>query len=140
MRAAIASLIDSLPAVSSIHGLVSASSSNLPSRQISDMKKHLEKKVGRGEAKPKLSSMDPAILPAAWTVLRWCVFIVIGCFVADVFGGSVRRCIGSCTAHLEELKQPEDMVQNIGELILGFDLGLIFRFLLRRFFLAPVQI
>jgi ubiquitin-conjugating enzyme E2 Q len=35
------------------------------------MKKHLEKKVKAGKVKPKLKDMDPAILPAAWLLLRW---------------------------------------------------------------------
>lgn len=65
---------------------------SLPS--VDDMKQHLEKKVKVGKAKPKLKDIDPSILPAAWSVVRWCV--------------------GSCTAHLEEITSKEDMVQNIG--------------------------
>ncbi|KAG1769061.1 hypothetical protein EV702DRAFT_1181859 [Suillus placidus] len=61
---------------------------------IQDMKKHLEKKVLVGTNKPKLKDMDPSILPAAWSILRWCV--------------------ASCTAHLQELTEKEDQVQNIG--------------------------
>ncbi|KAG1726823.1 hypothetical protein EDB19DRAFT_1751380 [Suillus lakei] len=61
---------------------------------IQDMKKHLEKKVFAGTNKPKLKDMDPSILPAAWSILRWCV--------------------ASCTAHLQELTEEEDQVQNIG--------------------------
>ncbi|KIK41799.1 hypothetical protein CY34DRAFT_24232 [Suillus luteus UH-Slu-Lm8-n1] len=75
MRAAIVQLIDTLP-------------------PIEDMKKHLEKKVMTGTNKPKLRDMDPSILPAAWSILRWCV--------------------ASCTAHLQELTEEEDQVQNIG--------------------------
>ncbi|KAG2071233.1 hypothetical protein BDR04DRAFT_1075782 [Suillus decipiens] len=75
MRIAIVQLIDTLP-------------------PIQDMKKHLEKKVASGTNKPKLKDMDPSILPAAWSILRWCV--------------------ASCTAHLQELSEEEDQVQNIG--------------------------
>ncbi|KAG1868338.1 hypothetical protein DFJ58DRAFT_858928 [Suillus subalutaceus] len=75
MRTAIVQLINTLP-------------------PIRDMKKHLEKKVVVGTNKPKLKDMDPSILPAAWSILRWCV--------------------ASCTAHLQELTEEEDQVQNIG--------------------------
>lgn len=37
------------------------------------MKKHLERKVKPGKAKPKLKDLDPDVLPAAWSILRWCV-------------------------------------------------------------------
>ncbi|KAG1824854.1 uncharacterized protein BJ212DRAFT_1322854 [Suillus subaureus] len=78
MRTAIVQLIDTLP----------------PVRTFRDMKKHLEKKVIVGTNKPKLKDMDSSILPAAWSILRWCV--------------------ASCTAHLQELTEEEDQVQNIG--------------------------
>lgn len=29
------------------------------------------KKVKSGKRKPKLQDMDPTILPAAWSILRW---------------------------------------------------------------------
>ncbi|KII84929.1 hypothetical protein PLICRDRAFT_116954 [Plicaturopsis crispa FD-325 SS-3] len=74
MQISIANLINSLPS-------------------ITDMKKHLERKVKAGKAKPKLKDMDASILPSAWTILRWCV--------------------ASCTAHLEELTADEDLVRNI---------------------------
>ncbi|KAG2129598.1 hypothetical protein DEU56DRAFT_872472 [Suillus clintonianus] len=45
-------------------------------------------------AQPKLKDMDPSILPAAWSILCWCV--------------------ASCTTHLQELTEEEDQVQNIG--------------------------
>ncbi|KAG6911970.1 hypothetical protein DXG01_000218 [Tephrocybe rancida] len=51
MRVAIVALIDTLPA-------------------IDDMKKHLERKVKAGKAKPRLRDLDPTILPAAWSILR----------------------------------------------------------------------
>ncbi|KAJ7059776.1 hypothetical protein C8F01DRAFT_989503 [Mycena amicta] len=55
MRAAIVSLIDSLPSVD-------------------DMKRHLERKVKPGKSKPRLQEMENStILPAAWAILRWCV-------------------------------------------------------------------
>ncbi|KAF9788386.1 hypothetical protein BJ322DRAFT_1002310 [Thelephora terrestris] len=74
-RAAIADLIDSLPA-------------------ITEMKRHLQKPVTTWGVKPQLQTMDPlTILPAAWIVLRWCV--------------------GSCTAHLEELVDPSDLMQGV---------------------------
>ncbi|KAG5647979.1 hypothetical protein DXG03_007013 [Asterophora parasitica] len=64
MRACIVELINSLPSVE-------------------DMKKHLERKVKAGKAKPRLKDLDLNVLPAAWSILRWCV--------------------ASCTAHLEEI-------------------------------------
>jgi ubiquitin-conjugating enzyme E2 Q len=45
--------------------------------QIDDMKRHLERKVPAGKSKPKLKDMDPTILPAAWSILRWFVIIFI---------------------------------------------------------------
>ncbi|RDB28698.1 hypothetical protein Hypma_015532 [Hypsizygus marmoreus] len=74
MRASIVEMIDSLPA-------------------IEDMKKHLEKKVKAGRAKPKLRDMDSSILPAAWSILRWCV--------------------ASCTAYLEEITSGEESIKNM---------------------------
>ena len=38
-----------------------------------DMKKHLEQKVKVGKRKPKLQDIDPDVLPAAWSILRWWV-------------------------------------------------------------------
>lgn len=34
-------------------------------------RKHLERKVKPGKSKPKLRELDPAVLPAAWQILRW---------------------------------------------------------------------
>lgn len=70
MRASIAGLIDSLPSVD-------------------EMKRHLERKVKPGKSKPRLVDMEEGkILPAAWSVLRWCV--------------------GSATAYLEEMSSNEE--------------------------------
>ncbi|OCH92005.1 hypothetical protein OBBRIDRAFT_791754 [Obba rivulosa] len=63
----------------------------LPS--VMNMKAHLEQNPKPGRAKPKLKDIDPTIPDAAWLILRW--------------------CIASCTAHLEELRAEEDLVQNI---------------------------
>ncbi|KAJ7753671.1 hypothetical protein DFH07DRAFT_868677 [Mycena maculata] len=55
MRASIAAMIDTLPA-------------------IDDMKRHLERKVKPGKSKPRLQEMENGtIIPAAWYILRWCV-------------------------------------------------------------------
>ena len=35
------------------------------------MKNHLERKVKAGKSKPKLKDIDPNVLPAAWSILRW---------------------------------------------------------------------
>ncbi|KAH7925790.1 hypothetical protein BV22DRAFT_408192 [Leucogyrophana mollusca] len=74
MRQAIAQLIDSLP-------------------PIEDMKRYLEKKVAPGTMKPRLKDMSTDILPAAWTILRWCV--------------------ASCTAHIQELTSEDELLRNI---------------------------
>ncbi|KAF8190600.1 hypothetical protein K438DRAFT_1831354 [Mycena galopus ATCC 62051] len=74
MRASIAGLIDTLP-------------------PIDEMKRHLERKVKPGKSKPRLKEMENgAILPAAWSVLRWCV--------------------ASCTAYLEEMSD-EQCIQGV---------------------------
>jgi hypothetical protein len=41
------------------------------------MKKHLEKKVSLAHPKQTLTSMDPSILAAAWSVLRWFVLVIL---------------------------------------------------------------
>ncbi|KAH9929262.1 uncharacterized protein B0H18DRAFT_1084285 [Fomitopsis serialis] len=64
---------------------------SLPS--IASMKKHLEKPVVIGRSKPKLRDVAPTVPIAAWLLLRWCV--------------------GSCMAHLEELRSQEDRITNI---------------------------
>ncbi|THH00560.1 hypothetical protein EW026_g1985 [Hermanssonia centrifuga] len=61
---------------------------------ILDMKRHLQKRSKMGASKPRLQEIDRTILPAAWSVLRWCV--------------------ASCTAHLEELTSGEDLLKGIG--------------------------
>ncbi|KAJ3740793.1 hypothetical protein DFH05DRAFT_1528585 [Lentinula detonsa] len=78
MRASVMQLLDSLP----------------PVGVISDMKKHLERKVKPGNSKPKLTTMPEAadVVPAAWKLLRWCV--------------------GSCTAYLEEISFQEESIVN----------------------------
>ncbi|KAK7028605.1 ubiquitin-CONJUGAT-2 domain-containing protein [Favolaschia claudopus] len=71
MRASIAGLIDTLP-------------------PIDEMKRHLERKVKPGKSKPRLKEMENgSILPAAWSILRWCV--------------------ASCTAYLEEMAEDESI-------------------------------
>ncbi|KAF8968508.1 hypothetical protein BDZ97DRAFT_1798782 [Flammula alnicola] len=74
MRACIAKLINTLPSVE-------------------DMKKHLERKVKAGKSKPKLKDIDPNILPAAWSILRWCV--------------------ASCTAHIEAIDSGEELIKKL---------------------------
>ncbi|KAI0738313.1 hypothetical protein C8Q80DRAFT_1275827 [Daedaleopsis nitida] len=61
---------------------------------IADMKKHLEQPSKAGRMKPRLQDMDKSIPEAAWAILRWCV--------------------ASATAHLEELKDEDEQVKNIG--------------------------
>ncbi|KAJ6535050.1 hypothetical protein B0H19DRAFT_963825, partial [Mycena capillaripes] len=79
MRASIAGLIDTLPSVSP--ALTSSQS------------RHLERKVKPGKSKPRLKEMENGtILPAAWSVLRWCV--------------------ASCTAYLEEMSE-EQQIQGV---------------------------
>ncbi|KAL0572423.1 hypothetical protein V5O48_009541 [Marasmius crinis-equi] len=63
----------------------------LPS--IDDMRKHLLQKHGARKSKPKLVDCDPTVLPAAWQLLRW--------------------IIGSCTAYLDEIKDPSERIKNI---------------------------
>ncbi|KAF8797821.1 hypothetical protein BYT27DRAFT_7204023 [Phlegmacium glaucopus] len=65
--------------------------STLPS--IEEMKKHLERKVKAGKSKPKLKEIDPNVLPAAWSILRWCV--------------------ASCTAHIEAISSGEELIKNL---------------------------
>ncbi|KAF9566809.1 hypothetical protein CPC08DRAFT_703781 [Agrocybe pediades] len=74
MRAVIAKLINSLPSAE-------------------DMKKHLERKVKAGKSKPKLKDIDPNILPAAWSILRWVV--------------------ASCTAHIEAIESGEELIKGL---------------------------
>jgi ubiquitin-conjugating enzyme E2 Q len=79
--------------------------------QIKDMKKHLEKRVSAGTNRPKLKDFDPDILPAAWSILRWYVAYLLVTPIFTRFLSS--RCVASCTAHLQELTEEEDLVQNI---------------------------
>ena len=79
MRYAIAKLIESLP-------------------KITEMRKHLMKRIARGKSKPKLHEVKPDVLPAAWTILRWCV--------------------ASCRSYLEEITDEEYLIKNIGTCII----------------------
>ncbi|KAF8881664.1 hypothetical protein CPB84DRAFT_1817227 [Gymnopilus junonius] len=74
MRHTIAKLINTLPS-------------------IDEMKKHLQRKVKAGKSKPKLKDIDPNVLPAAWSTLRWIV--------------------GSCTAHIEVIESGEERIKNL---------------------------
>ncbi|KAH9475092.1 Ubiquitin-conjugating enzyme E2Q-like protein 1 [Psilocybe cubensis] len=74
MRLCIAKLINTLPS-------------------IDDMKKHLERKVKAGKSKPKLREIDPNVIPAAWSILRWVV--------------------ASCTAHIEPIESGEELIKNL---------------------------
>jgi hypothetical protein len=47
--------------------------------QIDEMKKHLERRVKAGKSKPRLKDLDPAVLPAAWSILRWWAFFFPRC-------------------------------------------------------------
>ncbi|KIJ62454.1 hypothetical protein HYDPIDRAFT_30416 [Hydnomerulius pinastri MD-312] len=72
MRSAIVMLLNSLP-------------------PIGDMKKYLQRKSSADNT--RLRDMDPDVLPAAWSLLRWSV--------------------ASCTAHIQELTDKEDCLKNI---------------------------
>ncbi|KAG6851065.1 hypothetical protein H0H93_002957 [Arthromyces matolae] len=61
---------------------------NSTQSNVDDMKKHLERKVQVGKAKPRLKDVDPAVLPAAW-------------------------CVASCTAYLEEISTGEESIKNL---------------------------
>lgn len=65
------------------------------------MKRHLEQKAKLGKRKPRLQDIDPEILPAAWSILRWCV--------------------ASCTAHIEAITSPEETIKNLGEFPRAFN-------------------
>ncbi|KAJ3560459.1 hypothetical protein NP233_g10827 [Leucocoprinus birnbaumii] len=58
-----------------------------------EMRQHLMKKVEDGKKKPKLQDINYTILPAAWLILRWCV--------------------ASCTAYLEEITNPNELVRGL---------------------------
>ncbi|KAG7093449.1 hypothetical protein E1B28_007127 [Marasmius oreades] len=60
---------------------------------IDDMRKFLMRKRRTGKPVPKLVDCDPTVIPAAWKILRWIV--------------------GSCTAYLEEITDPNECVRNI---------------------------
>ncbi|KDR71552.1 hypothetical protein GALMADRAFT_253891 [Galerina marginata CBS 339.88] len=74
MRHCIAKLINTLPSVE-------------------DMKKNMDRKVKAGKSKPKLRDVDPNVLPAAWSILRWVV--------------------ASCTAHIELIDSGEELIKNL---------------------------
>ena len=101
------------------------------SKQIREMRRHLLKKTKAGKSKPKLKDMDSSIPAAAWSILRWCV-TVISCRRSS-YPHLPRRCVASCTAHLEELTSEEDLVRNIGELR-GF-----IRYYLRIFYFQSID-
>ncbi|OSX62557.1 hypothetical protein POSPLADRAFT_1046024 [Postia placenta MAD-698-R-SB12] len=60
---------------------------------IATLKKHLEKPIPVGKMRAGLKDFDRSIPEAAWFILRWCV--------------------ASCTAHIEEMKNDEERLQNI---------------------------
>ncbi|KAG6331639.1 hypothetical protein ID866_7452 [Astraeus odoratus] len=59
-----------------------------PSLEISAMKEYLSE-----NPRATLQQMNPKVLPAAWSLLKW--------------------CIASCTSHIQELKNSEDFLGNI---------------------------
>jgi len=81
--------------------------------QIEDMKKHLERKVKAGKSKPKLKDIDPDILPAAWSILRWSAPFP-SCRRHPAYC-STHRCVASCTAHIEAIDSGEELIKNLGE-------------------------
>ena len=76
------------------------------------MKKHLEQKAKVGKRKPRLQDIDPELLPAAWSILRWCV---ASASRRLIFYNAIRRCVASCTAHIEAITSPEETINNLGE-------------------------
>jgi len=76
------------------------------------MRRYLQKKTKAGKSKPKLKDMDSNIPAAAWLILRWCV---TNLSFSALTASHLRRCVASCTAHLEELTSDEDLVRGIGE-------------------------
>ncbi|KAF8129886.1 hypothetical protein EV363DRAFT_1432403 [Boletus edulis] len=65
--------------------------SSLP--PIKEMKEYLQRQSSAGNTRARVKDMDPDVLPAAWSALRWCV--------------------ASCTAHVQELTEPEDRLSNL---------------------------
>lgn len=53
------------------------------------------RKTKPGKSKPRLVECDPSVPTAAWTLLRWCV--------------------GSCTAYLEPITSPGELIGNVGQ-------------------------
>jgi ubiquitin-conjugating enzyme E2 Q len=76
------------------------------------MKKHLERKVKAGKYKPKLKDIDPNILPAAWSILRWSVVSPFQLTFLDLT--SHLRCVASCTAHIEAIDSGEELIAGLG--------------------------
>jgi ubiquitin-conjugating enzyme E2 Q len=68
------------------------------------------RKVKSGKAKPKLHDMDPNIPAASWQMLRWLERLCYFNFATHL----ANRCIGSCTAYLEEITSDEERIGNIG--------------------------
>jgi len=76
------------------------------------MKRHLERKVKAGKSKPKLKDIDPNILPAAWSILRWFVnslFYDAYCILKPYV-----RVVASCTAHIESIDSEEELIKGLG--------------------------
>jgi len=115
MRGCVARLINSLPSVIFFFFSRCSSEPTLLPFQIEDMKKHLERKVKAGKSKPKLKDIDPDILPAAWSILRWSASFP-SCR-RDPTYCRTNRCVASCTAHIEAIDSGEELIKNLGEFV-----------------------
>lgn len=80
------------------------------------MRKHLARKVRADQAKPRLKDMDPAVLPAAWSILRWLVLAYPFLLKVSMSLNNplTYRCVASCTAYLEEITSGEELIKNLG--------------------------
>jgi ubiquitin-conjugating enzyme E2 Q len=81
-------------------------------QQVEDMKRHLERKVKAGKARPMLKDLDPTVLPAAWALLRWRVDRRSQYSLVSPFD----RCIASCTAYIEDVTEGDEVITDIGKL------------------------
>ena len=79
---------------------------------VETMRDHLQKKR-KGRAKARLQDVDGNVLPATWSVLRWYACAWVSTIILVDFSFTA-RIIASCTAHLEELIDPEDRLSNVG--------------------------